>query len=221
MLVLITGGSGSGKSAYAEQIFARLAGDGERYYLATMQVYGEEGRRKVERHRRLRAGKGFVTIEQPTDICRAAERMRPGEAGADSVCGDAGMDSVCSAAGTDSACSAAGMKGVPDGCGAGRCALLECVSNLTANEMFSAEKIVDEETVAAKISREITELARQLSHLVIVTNNVFEDGIAYDETTMAYLRAMGRINENLARQADCVAEVTAGVPVLWKGSGLI
>ena len=63
----------------------------------------------------------------------------------------------------------------------------------------------------------------KLSDLVIVSNNVFEDGEIYDETTMAYIRAMGRINERLAAAADEVIEVIAGIPVVikerQKGSG--
>ena len=39
-----------------------------RFYVACMEVYGEEGRRKVERHRALRAGKGFVTLERPRGL---------------------------------------------------------------------------------------------------------------------------------------------------------
>ena len=43
MMHLVTGGSGSGKSAYAEQQVL-AAGDAPRYYIATMMPYGEEGR---------------------------------------------------------------------------------------------------------------------------------------------------------------------------------
>ena len=65
MITLVLGGSGSGKSAYAEHL---LDGKTNKYYIATMQVYDAEGGKKVARHRRLRAGKGFVTMEQPRDI---------------------------------------------------------------------------------------------------------------------------------------------------------
>ena len=65
------GGSGSGKSAFAEQKAVSLAAGGELVYLATMQVYGEEGKKKVERHRQLRRGKGFETIERPVRVDRA------------------------------------------------------------------------------------------------------------------------------------------------------
>ena len=70
MFILVTGGSGSGKSEYAENLLEDSPG---KYYIATMQVYDAEGRKKVARHQRLRAGKGFQTIEQTRDIHKAAE----------------------------------------------------------------------------------------------------------------------------------------------------
>ena len=63
MTVFITGGSGSGKSAFAESIAQKLGGS--LVYVATMPVVSDEDRAKVERHHRLRAGKGFVTLERP------------------------------------------------------------------------------------------------------------------------------------------------------------
>ena len=39
-----------------------------RYYLATMQVWDEECRARIEKHRRQRAGRGFVTVERPLDL---------------------------------------------------------------------------------------------------------------------------------------------------------
>lgn len=173
MLILVTGGSGSGKSAYGESLLEDFSG--VKYYLATMQIYDEEGRRKVEKHRKNRAGKGFLTMEQPRDIAKACEGFPLGEK------------------------TAAG--------------LLECMSNLVANEMFSEQGIRTAEAVADKIIREIRILADHLEELVIVTNNVFEDGIAYEESTMEYLRALAAVNCRLAELADRVTEVVVGIPV--------
>lgn len=64
---VLTGGSGSGKSEYAENL-AKTYGDLPRFYIATMQVWDEEGRKRVERHHLMRAGKGFETIECFTDL---------------------------------------------------------------------------------------------------------------------------------------------------------
>ena len=66
MLTLVIGGAGSGKSAFAEDWALRLMG--RRVYLATMRPFGAEGAARVERHRRLRQGKGFHTVERYTDL---------------------------------------------------------------------------------------------------------------------------------------------------------
>jgi adenosylcobinamide kinase/adenosylcobinamide-phosphate guanylyltransferase len=97
-----------------------------------------------------------------------------------------------------------------------RGALLECVSNLAANEMFGRKAALPAGEVAQKVSADILTLAGQLDMLVVVSNNVFEDGVKYDETTAAYLEALGRINVRLAAAADAVTEVVAGIPVAVK-----
>ena len=48
-----------------------------------------------------------------------------------------------------------------------------------------------------------------------MTNNVFDDGVRYDESTMAYIRALARINIELAAWAnEDYTEVVAGCPVI-------
>ena len=67
MIILLTGGSGCGKSTYAEKLIASMPKE-KRVYIATMQVFDEESVRRVERHRAQRADKGFQTVEQPLDL---------------------------------------------------------------------------------------------------------------------------------------------------------
>ncbi len=65
MLTVVTGGSASGKSAYAESLCLPYA---PRVYLACMQPFGEEGEARIERHRAMRKDKGFLTVERYTDL---------------------------------------------------------------------------------------------------------------------------------------------------------
>ena len=208
MITLITGGSGSGKSAYAEKYICHASnekGFKEKYYIATMQVFDDEGQRKIDRHRRLRAGKGFITIEQPRDIQDAVSKLQ---------------SENC-------------LK-------TGRSALLECMSNLVANEMFppvdasdTKEAGVKKEAldgpdnmrdydntlislVSKKVLKDVSILSENVAELVIVTNNVFEDGVCYDESTMNYIKAMGIVNRGLAAMAESVVEVVAGITVAVK-----
>ena len=69
MLVLVTGGSASGKSAFAEEIAEKIRDkNGSKYYLAFMKNDSEAAEKRIERHRKLRQGKGFVTLEIPCDL---------------------------------------------------------------------------------------------------------------------------------------------------------
>lgn len=194
MITLVTGGSGSGKSAYAESLLSSC--EGIRYYIATMQIYDAEGEKKVERHRKLRAGKGFLTIESPMNV---------------------GKIRFACAGEAEQAQYRQGAERKVQGSFGKKSALLECMSNLTANEMFTKDGMKSEEEVVEKIVSEIQTISKKLDNLVIVTNNVFEDGVIYDAGTMEYLRALGRINAALARLADRVTEVVVGIPVELKG----
>ena len=173
MFVLITGGSGSGKSEYAENRAVRLSNETglPLYYIATMKPFGEEGRKRVERHQKLRSGKGFLTVERYVNL---KELKIPKE-------------------------------GV---------VLLECLSNLTANEMFEtggAGEHTPEEVLLG-----IQEIRSASRHLIAVTNDIFSDGIRYDKTTEQYQRYLGWINRKLAEEADEVTEIVCGIPLCWK-----
>ena len=78
MLALVLGEAASGKSEFAEQLVMSLAD--ERYYIATMQVSDSESQQRIERHRQMRQGKGFVTLEQP--LALAELRLQPKKTGA-------------------------------------------------------------------------------------------------------------------------------------------
>lgn len=171
MLHLITGGSGSGKSEYAERQ-VQESGAGKRIYIATMIPYGEDGRQRVERHRRLRSEKKFETVECYTQL---KELSLP-------------EDSIV---------------------------LLECMSNLVANEIFEREG-AHEQTVTA-VMEGIDRILGEVKALFVVTNEIFSDGITYDEGTLHYMELLGEVNKALAARADTVTEVVCGIPRRIKG----
>lgn len=210
MIALVIGGSGSGKSAYAEQMAVKAAGNGSLYYVATMQVYDEEGKKKVERHQKMREGKGFLTIEQPRRLKEAAKKVATEKVATEKV----------------SAGKVAAGKVAAERVPAGKIVLLECMSNLVANEMFSEENLsaVMDEAKIKQLSHEIisgvTALQDSCDILIIVTNQIFEDGIRYDASTMAYIRLLGDINRQIAERAEQVIEVVAGIPIFIKKDGI-
>ena len=166
MIVLVTGGSGCGKSKWAEKLVASLLTE-NRVYIATMQVYDEESVKRVERHRAQRADKGFHTIECEKDLASA----------------DIADSSVV---------------------------LLEDLVNLMANEMFDGGDV-------SRIVPALNILAKKCRHLIMVTNDVFADGIEYAESTQEYIRQLAQINNAAAQMADCVVEVVYSIPVCVKG----
>lgn len=173
MFHVVTGGSGSGKSAYAEQCILDFQGE-NRIYIATMYLFDEESHRRIARHRAMRAEKKFTTMERYTDL-----------------------EHLTIPAGAD--------------------VLLECMSNLVANEIYQ-EGGAGENTVAAVLSG-IRHLLEQAGNLVVVTNEVFSDGITYDPETEKYLEKLGAINGQMAQLADAVTEVVYGIPISHKKTG--
>lgn len=173
MMVLVTGGSGSGKSFLAEQISVRLKPkEAPLYYLATMKCWDEECQKRISKHRAQRAGKNFCTIEVPDHLTEIA-------------------GSLC-----------------PNGC-----ALLDCISNLMANEQFEVQAA---DPIHA-VTDGVLAVQKKLRHLVVVTNEVCSDGVPGDLSMQKYLQYIGAVNCMLAAAADVVIEVCCGIPIFWKG----
>jgi adenosylcobinamide kinase / adenosylcobinamide-phosphate guanylyltransferase len=77
-LTLILGGAASGKSGYAEGL---VTGSGLRpVYVATAEVRDAEMAAKVARHREMRRGGGWRTVEEPLDMGRALAGVTADEA---------------------------------------------------------------------------------------------------------------------------------------------
>ncbi|KIR01582.1 Adenosylcobinamide-phosphate guanylyltransferase [Lachnospiraceae bacterium TWA4] len=174
MIVLVTGGSGSGKSAFAESLSVKLHGDKKfpMLYIATMFPFDEEAFKKIERHKRLRKTKNFDAIECFTHLEKIETEIKT-------------------------------------------TALLECMSNLVANEMYQ-EDGAKENTVDAVLKGLLT-LESKVENLVIVSNEIFSDGIDYDDESTRYQEYLGTINAGIAKKADLVVEIVYGIPIVHKG----
>lgn len=97
---------------------------------------------------------------------------------------------------------------VPEGANA----LLECMSNLAANERYSPKG-----GGKAAVLRGVERLLEQCGHLTIVTNEVFSGGNQYQGDTLEYLKELADINRTLAARADVVVEMVCGQPNVLKG----
>ena len=96
----------------------------------------------------------------------------------------------------------------------GGVALLECLSNLCANECFGPEGF---EGAYDRIWQGLCHLTDTCRDVVVVTNELFSDGVAYAPETEAYLEILARLNRAIAARADQVWEVCCGIPILQKG----
>lgn len=180
MLTLVTGGSASGKSEYAENLLCK-EWQGKKLYIAAMQPYSAqdaEFQARVARHRALRAGKGFETVERYQNL--------------------AGLILLEKSA-----------------------VLLECLSNLTANELFGGGAVEEAacRRVYTEILRGVEKLCADGRTVTVVTNEIFSDGCGYDAPTLLYIALLGALNRALAARAARVVEVVCGIPLVRKGKG--
>ena len=172
MLLFVFGGSGSGKSEYAEKRILE-AGEMPRYYVATMEPFGEEGKKRIERHRKLRSGKGFVTVECATHL----EGLRLPEKGA---------------------------------------VLLEDLSNLLANEIWSENGRGWSQDLAEDICRSIERLADGQQLTVVVGNDIHRDGEPQTPEMEQYASLLAECQTRLAVLADEVVEVVCGIAIILR-----
>ena len=189
MLHIVYGGSASGKSSYAESFAMSLQGEGRLLYIATMYPYkwntteiDPETMQRIERHRAMRADKGFDTVECYRHVEHIVAKRQD-------------------------------------------VLLLECMSNLLANEMYlepdsnaGSDMAETMSPVSNKIVQALIDLSTRVQELVIVTNDVFSDGgsLTYDKSTREYVKNLAEINCALAREAATVTEVVCGIPVIVK-----
>lgn len=74
-MILIIGTPDSGKSALAESLVCKLSKGEMVAYIATMIPFDEEGKNRIERHRKLREGKNFMTFEEPFCVSNVIEKI--------------------------------------------------------------------------------------------------------------------------------------------------
>jgi adenosylcobinamide kinase/adenosylcobinamide-phosphate guanylyltransferase len=93
--------------------------------------------------------------------------------------------------------------------------VLECVCNLTANEMFGADGSVREAFDA--VMGGVVSLEARCDTLLVVTNDVGSGLGEYGAGTRRYIETLGRVNVALAARFDRVYELVCGIPILLKG----
>jgi adenosylcobinamide kinase / adenosylcobinamide-phosphate guanylyltransferase len=209
-LILILGGARSGKSAYAEDLARRMAGREATVadasspssrgthqrellvYLATATIQGddEEMRRRITNHRRSR-GDNWLTIEEPYDPGRVL---------------------------TDG-----GQLDRP-----GNVVLVDCLTLLVSNILLDDTRSQATASVTENIDTDWTARERQVEEaittllvayqrgagsLILVSNEVGMGVVPPYPLGREYRDILGRANARVAKEADTVLFMLAGLPI--------
>lgn len=94
--------------------------------------------------------------------------------------------------------------------------LLECLCNLTSNEMFGEAGQLDR-NAGQRVLAGVLALESRCDDLIVVTNDVASDGFGYTPEVLEYVRVLGEVNRALAARFDAVYELCCGIPLAVKG----
>jgi len=188
-LTLILGGARSGKSTFAEMRAKELGGDSV-LYVATSETKDEEMVERVEKHRSERPS-AWDTVEAPRNVAQAIR-----------------------GAGSEA-----------------NVILLDCMTFLVANHLMDAAAPEDdpfddpssdpfdvqiEADVVAEVEALVEYVQESDVELLVVSNEVGLGVVPPYELGRAYRDILGRANQILARHADKVHLLVAGIPMMVK-----
>jgi adenosylcobinamide kinase/adenosylcobinamide-phosphate guanylyltransferase len=185
MISLVIGTHNSGKSLLAEELAMKTL-DPCKIYLATMKIYDEEGRKRVEKHRKQREGKGFETIERLYDIPKVISEIKNPKA--TTVL----LECVANLVGNE-------IYENP-----GRTGKTLLLGESAFNEVKCTE---DLEKYADEISFDIRKLSESVHNIVIVTNEYERDVGGYDDATRTYVMLLHMVNERISTFAEQIYDL--------------
>ena len=90
--------------------------------------------------------------------------------------------------------------------------LLDCLTNLVANEIFLNNSL----DVINKVTNEIKKIKDNSKELVIVSNDVFKGYNNYSKETNEFLYNLGQIHINVANMAESVYKIEYGIKTKLK-----
>ncbi len=188
-LTLLLGGARSGKSSFAEKRAMEIGGD-KVLYVATSETKDEEMVERVIKHRADRSSV-WETVEAPRNVAQAIRQARS----------DAPV------------------------------VLLDCMTFLVANHLMDAAAPEDdpfddpsadpfdkkiEAAVVAEVDALVAYAQEEDVELLVVSNEVGLGLVPPYELGRAYRDVLGRANQILARYADEVQLLVAGIPMKVK-----
>ncbi|MFZ5818261.1 MAG: bifunctional adenosylcobinamide kinase/adenosylcobinamide-phosphate guanylyltransferase [Chloroflexota bacterium] len=188
-LILVLGGARSGKSSYAEKQARELGGDSV-LYVATSEAKDDEMATRIARHRAARPP-AWGAVEAPRSVAQVIRQARSAE----------------------------------------EVIVVDCITFLVANHLLAAAGPGDDpfdapsadpfdESIEADVVADVEALAayarEQDVTMLAVSNEVGLGLVPAYELGRAYRDILGRANQVLARHADEVLLLVAGIPMKVK-----
>ncbi len=198
MIITVTGGARSGKSAFAEKWCMKQGDSG--LYIATAQAFDDEMRQRIAHHRLQREESGFrwSTLEEPLNVAGLLE-------------GTPRQDGLLPAT------AQSGKVLAP-------VVLIDCLTLWLSNVMLAAEAAEEngeakagDHTVQEEIDRFVAAVGNYTGHLVLVTNEVGSGIVPEYPLGRKYRDWAGILNRKMAEISDQVFLVTAGIAIELKG----
>lgn len=204
MIHLIIGGARSGKSTYAEQLCLaasaklkadaklKTAANNKPIYVATGVGFDEEMRHRIALHKEQRK-EAWDLIECPLNLSELFK--------------DATKNQFLNNA-----------------------VLLDCLTVWLNNQVFKISESIDMNSCYSEASQEVQHLCKQLTkqletfvntpdtHIYIVANEVGLGIVPLGSSNRLFVDNMGWLNQGIARIADSVTLITAGIPLILKGN---
>lgn len=99
--------------------------------------------------------------------------------------------------------------------------LVDSVTALLSNEMFSGMSGNINKEAPAKVAKELLAFSQIAENVVFVSDNIFCDAAFYDEWTDSYRKGLAEVDRKIAEKCDVVAEFSCGQIIFYKGAELL
>ena len=218
MNFLITGGEASGKSAYAEKIALELAQTEQLplFYVATLdKESGGDTAERIEKHKNMRAGKGFETIEQTKNLKKLTLPQKNGVV----LLEDLG--NLCANELFSTPTSPIAIERDDTNTNYASSGKIKSTASGAAN--LSASITVFADGVAQKIVHSLASLAAQARHFIVVSPDIFlepqtfiaPDGseIPFSTDLLIFMQTLASACNSWAEKCENVVQIVAGIPV--------
>ena len=95
--------------------------------------------------------------------------------------------------------------------------LLDSVTALLINEMYSPEDPKADPKAAKRTSDDLKTFAKSVKNAVFVSDFIYSEGSEYSKYTRQYMKALAKCDRTLAKTCDVVAEISGAIPTMFKG----